>query len=176
MSTKTEPEIRLCGVLYDRNSEKRFDLKAFALDLKSQGIRVHGLVQETTYDTQGRKIAMDALSLCDGRKIALARPGKEDIKNGSCAFDDTRLAETSAVITAALAGPCELLVIEKFGEREQNGSGLLDEIMLAAQSGIATLVSVPRHVAPLWQEVTGGLGALIEMDRQSLDIWWRSAR
>jgi len=172
MSTQTIKPIRLGGVLYAADTPKRNALLDFATDLQKRGWHVCGVTQELAYDQQGEKIGLDAIDIKTGERFALARPSKEDRASGSCGFDVSRLCETSKVLNRALEDQADLLVIEKFGEREQDGNGLAQEIVAAALAGIPTLVAVPSSALETWNSFTGRLGTLLAHDTQQLWDWW----
>ena len=69
--------------------------------------------------------------------------------------------------------PPDLVVVEKFGEQEQGGKGLIDEILQTIAAGIPLLISVPMAALPLWQEVTGELGSVIEFNEPAFERWWQ---
>ncbi|NVJ91116.1 MAG: DUF2478 domain-containing protein [Methylocystaceae bacterium] len=172
MSTETAKPIRLGGVLYAADTPERDALRDFAHDLQKRGWHVAGLVQQNALDENGDKIGLDAIDLQTGEHLPLARPSKEDRETGTCGFDVGKLTETSTVLRRAIQDQADLLVIEKFGEREQDGRGLADEIVGAAMAGIPTLVAVPASALETWNDFTGRLGTLIPHERDSLWQWW----
>lgn len=172
MSIETVKPIRLGGVLYAADTPERNALRDFAHLLQKRGWHVSGLVQEVKRDASGKKLGLDAINIKTGEYLPLARPSKEDIEAGTCGFDIGLLAETTAVLRQAMNDNADLLVIEKFGEREQDGRGLAEEIVTAAMSGIPTLVAVPATALETWNEFTGRLGVLLPHDSESLWDWW----
>lgn len=172
MSTERAKPIRLGGVLYSSETPERHALRDFALDLKKRGWHVAGLVQETLYDDQGLKIGLDAVDLHSGQHLPLSRPTKQDRENGHCAFDVGLLTDTTAVLREATVQNADLIVVEKFGEREQDGRGLADEILKAAIAGIPILVAVPAHALEGWNEYSGRMGVLLPHDKLNLQDWW----
>lgn len=172
MSTETAKPIRLGGVLYSADTPERNALRDFAHDLQKRGWRVAGLVQQNALDENGDKIGLDAIDLQTGEHLPLARPSKEDRETGTCGFDVAKLTETSTVLRRAVQDKADLLVVEKFGEREQDGRGLADEIVAAAMAGIPTLVAVPASALEIWNDFTGRLGTLLPHERDSLWQWW----
>ncbi|MDV7338989.1 DUF2478 domain-containing protein [Terasakiella sp. A23] len=172
MSTHSAKPIRLGGVLYAADTPERNALRDFATTLQKRGWHVAGLVQELAYDETGEKIGLDAIDIRTGEHLPLARPSKEDREHGTCGFDVGKLSETTKVLRNAMNAPADLLVIEKFGEREQDGRGLADEIVEAAMAGIPTLVAVPATALETWNEFTGRLGSLLPHDVTSMWDWW----
>jgi uncharacterized protein len=172
MSKESFKPIRLGGVLYAADTPARNALRDFADLLKKRGWHVSGLVQEVMRDSNGHKLGLDAINLKTGERLPLARPSKEDREAGTCGFDIGLLAETSSVLLEAMNTNADLLIIEKFGEREQDGRGLAEEIVSAALSGIPTLVAVPASALETWNEFTGRLGVLLPHDTESLWDWW----
>ncbi|MBL4906212.1 MAG: DUF2478 domain-containing protein, partial [Sneathiella sp.] len=72
----------------------------------------------------------------------------------------------------AIENKADLIIVEKFGEREQLGDGLSDDIMNAMAEGIPVLVAVPAGVVDKWTEFTGGLGDLLPSRIENLNQWW----
>jgi len=172
MSIETAKPIRLGGVLYAADTPERNALRDFATTLQKRGWNVAGLVQEIARNENGDKIGLDAIDVKTWKHLPLARPSKEDIDAGTCGFDVGLLTETTGVLRQAMQDQDDLLVIEKFGEREQDGRGLAEEIVSAAMSGIPTLIAVPATALETWNEFTGRLGVLLPHDIESLWDWW----
>ena len=68
----------------------------------------------------------------------------------------------------------DLVVVEKFGEHEQKGKGLIDEILQTIVAGIPLLISVPEAALPAWQERTGDLGDVLPFTEAAFWQWWQS--
>ena len=67
----------------------------------------------------------------------------------------------------------DLVVVEKFGELEQNGEGLIDEIFQTIAAGIPLLIAVPESALPLWQECSGELGSVLPFSEAAFEQWWQ---
>ena len=65
-------------------------------------------------------------------------------------------------------------MVEKFGELEQNGKGLIDEILQTIVEGIPLLIAVPEAALPLWQERSGELGSVLAFSEEAFQQWWQS--
>ncbi len=76
----------------------------------------------------------------------------------------------------AIDDQVDLMVVEKFGEKEQEGKGLIDEIMQTIVEGIPLLISVPEAALPIWQERSGELGSVLGFSEAVFEGWWRGLR
>ena len=65
------------------------------------------------------------------------------------------------------------MVVEKFGELEQNGKGLIDEILRTIAEGIPLLISVPEAALPVWQDWSGELGSILPFTEEAFQQWWQ---
>ena len=145
----------------------------FVERLTAEGVRVGGLLQEAEYDAEGRVVGLNAIDVGSGRRVQISRPQPDD---ALCGLDLAALLEASAVLRAAIEDRVELMVVEKFGEQEQGGKGLSDEIMQTIAAGIPLLISVPAAALAAWQERSGGLGSVIEFDQAAFRRWWQQTR
>ena len=89
-----------------------------------------------------------------------------------CGLDVASLMETSAVLRDAIRTRPDLVVIEKFGDQEQMGEGLLDEIMQIITEGIPLLIAVPKPALDIWRRQCGGLGATLPYTQEAMRDWW----
>ncbi|MEO5338362.1 MAG: DUF2478 domain-containing protein, partial [Magnetospirillum sp. WYHS-4] len=160
------------AVLYTRDTADRGLLARFAAELRRRGFKVGGVVQEILLDDAGAKVGMDAVEIDTGRRIAIARPTADQIAEGVCALDLAGLAESTGPVRRAIAEGADLIVVEKFGDRERANKGLADEIMAAMAEGIPTLVAVPAGALEDWLRFSGGLGPLLPCDEPALWRWW----
>lgn len=166
------PNVRAGAVLYTKDSPTRNAMALFARDLINRGWRVGGLVQEIFRHESGYKTRVDIIDISTGDRIPINRPTKEQIQNKSCSLDLSALTQSSTVLRNAIEGNVDLLVVEKFGEQEQKGGGLGEEILAAMVEGIPTLVSVPAGVIDQWNDFSGGSADLLPCDLRALWRWW----
>jgi len=166
------PNIRAGAVLYTKDTVSREALSVFARELQSRGWRVGGVVQETTRHEKGYKTRVDSVDLLSGQRIAINLPTQQQIENNECSLNLSALTESSAVLRHAIEEKVDLIVVEKFGEQEQQGGGLSAEILAAMAEGIPTLVAVPAGVIETWQTFSGGCADLLAMDMAALWRWW----
>ena len=165
--------MRAAATFYPKTNRDRGLLGRFAGELKKDGVRVGGLVQEALSDGKGGKHGLDVIELDTNRRIAINRPTRSQIIYGECSLDMSALVESSAAIRRAIEGPADLIIIEKFGDQEQKGKGLAAEILAAMAGGIPTLVAVPEDAADIWNEFSGGLAAAVPFEAKALREWWK---
>jgi nucleoside-triphosphatase THEP1 len=146
-------------------------LLKFVEKLKSSNIRVGGVLQEAIFDSAGTITGLDAIDVATNERIPISRPSKGD---DECGLDVSALAETTRIIRNAIDERLDLVVVEKFGELEQDGRGLIDEIFQTIAEGIPLLISVPEAALPAWQQRSGELGSVIDFSEQAFEQWWQS--
>ncbi len=166
------PMIKAGAVLYTQFSAEGNALTSFAKQMQARGWKVGGIVQDVLRDEQGAKTGVDAVALDTGDRFPIVRPSKEDVAAGTCGLDRSALTASSEILRRARESKADLVIVEKFGEREQLGEGLSDDIMTAMAEGIPVLVAVPAAVVDKWVAFTGGLGDLLPASEQALSNWW----
>ena len=157
------------AVVYTPKSADRSALPDFVARLRADNVAVAGILQESRLEPGDTTRTIDSVDISTGQRIPIKRPMQNE---KDCGLDVSSLAETSAVLRAALENPPDLVVVEKFGDQEQNGEGLLDEIMQIISEGIPLLIAVPEPALEIWQEQSGGLGSVLEFNGADMDSWW----
>lgn len=168
--TTDQPPAPFAAAVYQPDTGDRMALLKFVEQLKSSQVRVGGLLQEALFDSAGEIIGLNAIDVSTNQRIPITRPVDND---GECSFDVSALAETSAIIRNAIDDRLDLVVVEKFGELEQDGKGLIDEIFQTIAADIPLLISVPAAALPLWQERSGELGSVLSFNLESFQQWWQ---
>ncbi len=158
------------AAVYTPDSGDRMALYKFVEEQKALKLRVGGVLQEGVFDAQGAMTGLNAIDVSDGRRIPISRPLQND---DDCGLDVAALAGTSGIISKAISDGVDLVVVEKFGEQEQNGKGLIDEVLEAIVAGVPLLISVPQAALPAWQERSGELGDVLPFSEDAFRSWWR---
>lgn len=159
------------AAVYRADTGDRMALLKFVEQLKSEQVCVGGLLQEALFDSAGEISGLNAIDVLTNQRVPITRQIENE---GECAFDVSALAETTAIIRNAIGDRVDLMVVEKFGELEQDGRGLIDEIFQTIAAGIPLLISVPEAALPLWQERSGELGDVLAFNVESFQQWWRN--
>ena len=170
---RAEPEIRVAAVVYRVGEHDRRALIDLARELADGGCRLGGMVQEAYFDDRGRRTHIDSVDLATGDHVMINQPSRNwDCKE--CTLDTAALTDAGAPLRRALVERPELVIAEKFGDQEETGAGLADDILAVIAEGLPILVLVPEHALPRWREVTGGEIAEIPCDAASIRRWWRN--
>ena len=176
MSDQDTQAIRAAAVLYTPEMTERSVLAAFAEEQKTKGLKVGGLVQQDHLDDQGIKDGIDAIAVDTGEHIPLKRPTESDFINGVCSLDHSALTESTGALRRAINNKADLIIVEKFGEQEQKGAGLADEILSAMAEGIPILILVPASALEQWNRFSGGLADLLPYSPEAIGRWWDGIR
>jgi nucleoside-triphosphatase THEP1 len=169
-------ETTFAAAVYARDLQQRDALARFAAELGQQGVRVGGLVQDVSRGENGRMTRIDMVELDTGRRIAINRPTRENIENKTCSLNTNALAESTEALRRAVRDGVDVIVLEKFGEQEQKGQGLSDEIFAAIAEDIPLLIAVPEFALDLWRERTGEMGETLAYDLDAFRQWWAGVR
>ena len=161
------------AAVYRPDGGDRMAMLKFVKHLQTRGVRIGGLLQTAEFDSDGLVDGLFAIDVSNDRRIPISRPVKGD---DECGLDVSALAQTSGIIRDAIGAGVDLVVVEKFGEQEQAGKGLIDEIMQTVAAGIPLLIAVPAAALPLWQERSGELGSVVDFTEEAFTAWWRQVK
>ena len=99
-------------------------------------------------------------------------PPAKSAAAGAATRSPCDLAEASARIDCLIETGADLLIINRFGKPEAEGTGLIDEIAHALSADIPVLVAVPRFRFPLWLSFCSGMGVKLPCRMECLQGWW----
>ena len=135
--------------------------------LQQKGLKVGGLLNKK--DGQGGYIGEVICSICDDREYRIL------VDRGAgasgCRLDSEALAVSSAVPREALDQGIDVLVINKFGIAEAEGSGLVAEISRAVSEGVPVLSTVHDKYAEQWRRFSGDLGVELFPMVEEVQAW-----
>lgn len=159
------------AAVYQPDTDDRMALMKFVEKQKLLKTRVGGVLQEAIFNSEGEVVGLNAVDVSTNRRIPITRPVKN---SNECSLDVSALAQTTGIIRNAISDRLDLIVVDKFGELEQNGKGMIDEILQTIAEGIPLLIAVPRAALPLWQERSGELGSVLPYSEKAFQQWWQS--
>jgi nucleoside-triphosphatase THEP1 len=169
--TSNQTMAPFAAAVYKPDTGDRMALLKFVEKQKALNTRVGGVLQEALYNSEGEIVGIDAVDVSTNQRIPISRPAKNDEE---CGLDVSALAGTTGIIRNAIDERLDLVVVEKFGELEQNGKGLIDEILQTIAEGIPLLIAVPEAALPAWQERSGELGSVLAFNQEAFQQWWQS--
>lgn len=172
MNEDSDPQ-KFAAAVYTPQTTDRQALFKFVERLKSQGVNVGGVLQEALFDSDGEICGLDAIDVSSDQRLPISRPAANP---GDCGLDVSALTQSTEIIRRDIDNGCDLIVIEKFGEMEQSGKGMIDEIMQTIMAGIPLLIAVSESALPVWQERSGELGSVLPFELEAFDAWWRQLR
>ncbi|MDR3535674.1 MAG: DUF2478 domain-containing protein [Acetobacteraceae bacterium] len=127
-------------LLYNTSIEIEAILEASVDLIREQGVRVAGLMQHFGDVLPNGKRSMWLEDILTAETVRL------DVPRGSgtvaCVLDPDALAQAACMLQRAATSGADLIVVNRFGNAEADGSGLRAEIAEAICSGIAVLIPV----------------------------------
>jgi len=167
----TEDEIAVAGVVYDGKFDVDAVLSAAVELLRSNGLRVGGLLQHFGETLSNGKRAMYVEDLSNGERIRLDIPrGKEA---AGCTLDPDGLNRASCALKNAIAQRPDVLIINRFGKQEAEGHGMRAELAEAVSSGVPTVVAVSQNLIADWDKFVGEPGHVLKPQPQDILNWSR---
>jgi nucleoside-triphosphatase THEP1 len=155
----------LAALVYDEHQDPDAVLRDFAADLKARGYRAIGMVQAG----QCADSSLSAVLLHNGEKLLLAQDF--DPAACGCRLDVGRLQSAAARIDEALEAGADLLVINRFGKREQEGKGLGYLIERALEADTPVVIAVSSNRFTDWKKFAG-MSVKLACNRHALETWW----
>ena len=90
-----------------------------------------------------------------------------------CRLDVARLQDAGTRIADALEAGADLVIINRFGKREQNGKGLGHLIDKALGADIPVVIAVSSLRFEDWIKFAGGMTVKLTCSRDALGVWWQ---
>jgi nucleoside-triphosphatase THEP1 len=157
----------LAALVFGKPDEPDRLLREFVQVLTSGGYRVAGLIQARLGDG-GAAVTV----LPTGETIALAPTHGTDLHSSRPGPCD--LAAAAARIDALIESGPDLVIINRFGKLEAEGTGLVGEIARALRVDIPVVVAVPEFRFSEWLSFCRGMGVKLPCRSGSLQGWWNA--
>ena len=162
---------RLAAIVFGRDEDPDAPLGAVVAAAARAGAHVAGFLQERQCEGCERRDAR-LRDLASGESL----PVMQDLGAYAegCRVDPAAVAAAAQRLGAAIERGPDLVVANRFGRLESEGSGLLAEIGEAVAREIAVIVCVPRRYLEAWNAFSGGLDAQLPPQRDAIEAWWRA--
>lgn len=147
-------------------------LAAFAEVLRTQDVRLAGVVQSNTDCPDDNSCDMDLTVLPGGPLIRISQSLGGASKG--CRLNPSELERAVGLVTPTLQGKPDLLIVNKFGKHEALGRGFRPVIAEALMLGIPVLTGVNAVNAAAFDEFAGGEAQQVAPSLPALSEWFRT--
>lgn len=166
------PLLAAIALRNDISAEPLFD--AVIAILKTRGVRIGGFIQREYPAPSGHDAEVVAENIETGETFAIMQP-RGGVGAG-CRLNSAVLADVTGRALARLDDEIDLLILNRFGRTETEGSGLRAVFEKAIELGVPVLTSVkPEHVEG-WKTYTGDMSVLLPFDENAVFEWYRSGQ
>jgi nucleoside-triphosphatase THEP1 len=162
---------QLLGLIYDDGLAADSYISECAYALRDQGLDVAGLVQRNTFRRNRAKCDMELEELASRQVFQLSQD--RGAFAGGCRLDRQAISLAAALLADRVAEPCDLLIINKFGRTEAEGSGLREVIVRAVERNLPAVIGVPRRNLSAWQDFSGEFSNDYELVNFNILDWAR---
>lgn len=163
----------LAAVIYERGQ----DIDALFIDvsakLRTQGVRVGGLIQQSTRSSEACAAGINVVDLQTGQTFDIWQKRGRDARG--CRLDERGLLVAEPAILSAVGSGVDLIVINRFGRAESLGRGLLGCFQAALEAEIPILTAVRAPYCEGWEAFHGGLGGTLEPNVSHVMSWLLAA-
>jgi hypothetical protein len=166
-SVNFDAQCDMAAVVYGADDDPDRVLSDFAADLRRAGRRPVGVVQ-IGRNCRSENPRLGVVMLPDGHVVELA--SHEETRATGCRLDFDQLAG----LAAAIEDGADLVILDRFGRSEAEGSGLIDLIPQAIEADIPVLLAVPEWRFPALIRFSNGMNVRLACRREALDHWWRT--
>jgi hypothetical protein len=158
----------LAALVYGPHHDPDALLLAFCADLRRDGYRPVGLVQDG--HCRGGDSDLSALLLHTNERIKLV----QDLGSCSegCRLDVGQLLTAGSRVATAIDHGADLVVINRFGRMEREGKGLSFLIDAAIGADIPVITAVPEARFADWVKFSGGMSIKLACNSEALMRWW----
>lgn len=168
----SEPAVRRVAAIVHGEDEQGTHrlLDIFARELLQRGHHVRGVVQK---DADYSVLTGKRMSLLD-LDSGCSYPISQDLGPGStaCCLDPAGVAAASVVLRRALAERPELVVVNRFGVLEAEGSGFAAELLALMADGVPVLTVVAPRFLAAWRAFTGDDADELPPQAEALHDWF----
>lgn len=167
----TEPRPRLAAIRYERGFPINQLVRDVIVELKRRRYEVGGVVQQVESDDPCARLLL--VDVRTGETAVITQDRGRDA--AGCKLDPRGVADIAHCITDAVAAGVDLIVVNKFGRGESEGSGLLACLADAVVAGIPLLTTVREPYLEAWQAFHGGYAVELPPRLDAILSWCASS-
>lgn len=139
--------------------------------LRTEGMRLCGAIQRNAGDRSCPDMSL--VDLATGERVGISQE-LGSLARG-CRLDPRGLAVATALLDTTVTNDFDLLVLNKFGKAEAEGTGLRDVFARAVEVGIPVLTAVRSPYTEAWFSFHGGFAAALAPTPDPVLAWCRGA-
>jgi len=140
--------------------------------LRSTGMNVRGIIQEEFGGSDGIKPITRLRNVADGTLMQISQDLGPNARG--CRLDPGALAEATRRLETIVEGGADLLILNRFGRSESEGTGLRPVIEAAILAGIPVLIAVRDEYIAAWDAFHAGMAVWLPADTKAVLDWYRS--
>lgn len=167
----------LAAIVHDGHGVAEPILQAFVARMRAQGWRVRGLLQSSDVELADPATGsacqrhMELVDVEHGERFVIS----QNLGKGStaCCLDAAGVAAASVVLRRALHEQPDLIVTNRFGKLEVEGTGLLQDVAAAVAAGVPLVTAVEQRFLADWQHFAGDWGQSLAPTVEALEQWWQ---
>lgn len=169
LPTSTEHDLlRIAAVVPPPGIDADQPVREFVADLRSRGIRVTGLLQDTREENDNCFVCL--IDIETGTSYPILQCKTEAAS--ACALDTAALIETTTVMRRIAGNAADLVVFNRFSGMEADGDGFAAEMLDFMSRDIPVLTIVRERHLPAWRHFTGGMACELPPDLTALNAWF----
>ena len=140
----------ITALVYDSGDDVAECLALVVRSAKRRGLRVRGLLEERSGVPERHRCDMALRLIGSDRLIKISQDRGQHAKG--CRLDLGELTRAADLLACELSHTlCDLLLINKFGKSECEGTGLRHLVAQAIEKNIPVIIGVPRNNLAAWR-------------------------
>ncbi len=159
----------LAAIVYEDGPAFDRFLVELAERYRAQGLSLAGVAQMNPRRAHSDQCDMVLQELHAGHHVLISEHRGAEARG--CRLNVAALLEASQQIRQSLSASPDLVIINKFGKMEAEGSGLRDVMSEAVLSGLPTLVGVPQRNWEAWCSYCAGEAEILPAVHAQVDAW-----
>lgn len=147
-------------------------LSETAAALRSWGMNIRGIVQEEYGGSDDVKPVTRLRDVADGTLMQISQDLGRNARG--CRLDPGALAEATRRLETIVEGGADLLILNRFGRSESEGTGLRPIIEAAILAGIPVLIAVRDEYVAAWDAFHAGMAVWLPAETNVVLNWYRA--
>jgi hypothetical protein len=165
--------MRLAAVIYPSGFKIDDFLTRLADLLRTDHVKLAGVLQENAHDVAGFCSAMTLVDLTTRSRFRISQDLGSQAQG--CRLDARGIAEIGPLLERTLNQDVELIILNRFGKAEAEGGGLRSAFVRAMEAGIPTVTAVREPYIEAWSQFHGRFAIDLATDLDVVLAWCRES-